>query len=71
MSDLFGHVATRQAPRVMMHAIDAGNFPDDRACAHYQCKRCGHDSGWIEAPATRSALLRGIPCPHCNGADHG
>lgn len=58
----------RAAPRVLMHAVDAGSFPDGRDAAHFRCRRCAHDTGWIYA--TRSEARRGIACPFCNDV-HG
>lgn len=68
MNDLFER-PRRAARRVMMHAVDAGAFPSGRPAAHHKCSKCGHDNGWTETPANRTALLRGKPCPRCNGAD--
>lgn len=64
MADLFGYVKPRARRRVLMVAIDAGLFPDGKACAHFLCKRCGHDSGWVYA--TIAEAKRGEPCPRCN-----
>ena len=65
--DLFGHTAQRRRPRVLMHAIDAGSFPDGKDAAQFACRRCNHNSGWIYA--SRSEARRGIPCPICNHVD--
>lgn len=62
-TDLFGPVPT-MARRRLMHAIDAGSFPDGNSAAQFQCRVCGHDSGWIYASPREAA--RGVPCPHCN-----
>ena len=62
-ADLFGPVV-RKSPRVMMHAIDAGLFPDGKDAAHFQCRKCQHDTGWVYA--SRTEARRGIPCSHCN-----
>lgn len=55
----------RKVPRVLMHAIDAGSFPDGKDAAHFQCRKCGADTGWIYA--SRSEARRGVPCSRCNG----
>ena len=63
-ADLFGPASARRSPRKLMHAVDSGSFPDGKDAAHFQCKACKHDSGWIYA--SRAETRRGIPCPHCN-----
>lgn len=65
-TDLFGHTALRSPPRVLMHIVDAGSFPDGKDAAHFRCRRCQHDSGWVYA--TRTEARRGVPCPTCNEA---
>lgn len=62
--DLFGP-RPRRAPRVMMHAIDSGSFPDGESAGQFLCKRCGRESDWIYA--SPSELRRGVPCDNCNG----
>jgi len=42
---------------------------------YFTCARCGHDAGWL-LDMTYTEVLRGLPCPVCNGsevasADHG
>lgn len=64
MGDMFGYTKPRARRRVMMPARDAGNFPDGNTCAEFECRKCGHRTGWIYA--TKAETLRGIPCPHCN-----
>lgn len=61
--DLFGAVP-RRTPRVLMHATDAGQFPDGKACADFTCPKCGHETGWIYA--TPAEARAGIPCDKCN-----
>lgn len=63
-SDLFGFEKPRAAPRKLMHARDAGSFPDGKDAAEFECDRCGHNTGWIYA--TRSEIRRGIPCEKCS-----
>lgn len=63
--DLFG-LRPRAPRRVMMHAIDAGSFPDGQDAAQFRCGSCGADSGWIYA--SRSDVRRGVPCDTCNRA---
>ena len=62
-ADLFGP-KPRAPRRVLMHAIDAGSFPDGKDAAQFNCARCGRTSGWIYA--TRADVRRGVPCPTCN-----
>ena len=57
----------RRSPRVMMHLYDAGGC-DDGTLVCYRCERCGHDSGWVIEDRPPSAIMRGAPCPKCNGA---
>lgn len=64
-TDLFGPVPVIPR-RWRMHATDAGNFPDGRPAAHFRCKRCNYDSGWIHA--TPADARAGVPCPPCNTA---
>ncbi len=33
---------------------------------HFECKRCGWDSGWLELCLSVTAAKRGMPCPECN-----
>lgn len=63
--DLFGMRPTRRAPRVLMHPTDTGSFPDGKDAATFNCRKCGHVTGWIYA--TRVEVRRGIPCSTCNG----
>lgn len=62
--DLFGPLANRRKPRVMMHAIDTEQFPDGKTAGEFQCRKCGHSSGWIYA--SLADCRRGRPCPECN-----
>jgi hypothetical protein len=50
-----------------MHVVDAGNgnTADAPKIARFECKRCGHDSGWAKV-RTATEAKRGIPCPKCN-----
>lgn len=64
MTNLFGSRLPRRAPRILMHAIDSGSFPDGKDAAHFRCSKCKHDSGWIYA--TRVEARRGVPCSRCN-----
>jgi hypothetical protein len=63
MADLFGPAPARPN-RVLMHAMDSGSFPDGKDAARFECRKCGHDSGWVYA--SRREVRRGIPCPTCN-----
>jgi hypothetical protein len=62
-ADLFGprHRASR---RVLMHIVDAGEFPDGKRAGSFLCRRCQHATGWIYA--TLAELRRGMACPKCN-----
>lgn len=62
-ADLFG-TSPPADRRVLMHAIDSGSFPDGKDAAHFRCRKCGHDTGWIYA--NRSQTRRGRACPICN-----
>ena len=50
--------------RVLMHAVDAGNFPDGASAAEFVCRRCGATTGWIRA--TISEARTGLACETCN-----
>lgn len=63
-ADLFGPPPARRPARVLMRAIDTGSFPDGRDAAHFTCRKCQHDTGWVYA--TRTEARHGIPCPKCN-----
>jgi len=58
----------RLPKRVMMHVVDAGNFPSEESAVRLQCRSCGHETGWIPGRSV-SADRRGRPCPECT--DHG
>ncbi len=62
---LIGFEKPKRTNKKLMHAVDAGTFPDGRDCAHFICSRCGHDDGW--SGVTMTVAKRGIPCPKCNG----
>ena len=64
--DLFGHVKTRQKPRTMMHVSDAGNGFGDYSVIEFECRKCGHNTGWIKDEKSVSENKRGMPCPNCN-----
>ena len=53
--------------RMMMHVVDAGQYPDGRMAAHFVCRRCGHDAGWL-AVVNVTTAKRGEPCPVCNSS---
>ena len=69
MADLFNHVRQRSKPRKLMHAFDAGEFPDGKSAAAFKCVRCDHHSGWIYA--SLSEIRRGVPCPQCEDGRDG
>lgn len=55
-----------------MHVVDAG-YSDGRAgfvgdCVQLECRRCGHNTGWIPM-RTVTEEKRGRPCPQCNKGD--
>lgn len=54
--------------RVIMHFIDAGVSPylNGDLCAEFECKKCGHKSGWQHGFKNVTEIKRGIPCPECN-----
>lgn len=58
----------RKARRIMAKLIDAGSSPtaDCKTIAHYQCNKCGWDSGWRDDDRPDSQIRRGIPCEKCN-----
>lgn len=69
--DLFG-AKPRRARRQLMHVSDAGDScsGDDGegvVIAQFACKRCGHETDWIQVDTVTEAR-RGIPCPFCNNA---
>jgi hypothetical protein len=58
----------RKAPEKLMHVCDAGGCCDEDgsgAMVRMQCKRCGHETGWLYL-ATVTEAKRGKPCPVCN-----
>ena len=61
--DMFGK-PKRAKRRVIARSTDQGQFPDGRAAAYFVCRRCGW-SQWL-AVKSKSACLRGTPCPTCN-----
>lgn len=54
----------RPKPRRLAHVVDAGEFPDGRRAAKFECFRCGW-SEWLSI-TTVSEAKRGHPCPNCN-----
>ena len=54
----------RKAPRVLMQMADAGDLPDGKKGARFECPKCGGDSGWVYATDTKAR--RGTPCTICN-----
>lgn len=56
----------RRRPRVMMHVVDGGIFPDGKPCIQFECNRCGHNTGHIYDTKSVSENKRGTPCPVCN-----
>ena len=55
----------RRKRRVMMHVMDAGNGPSCMVI-EFECKKCGHNTGWIKDEKSVSENKRGMPCPKCN-----
>lgn len=53
--------APRRKRRVLMHVIDCGS-----GYISLMCKKCGHETGWIEEVLTITEYKRGLPCPECN-----
>ena len=52
----------RRRSRKLMYAVDTRHAGGP--IARFECKRCGHDSGWLSC--THQEQRRGVPCPHCN-----
>ena len=66
--DLFGP-KPRAPRRVLMDVIDAGEADGRGPVARYLCRRCGHDTGWVDTPpGPRGGMLHHAtsPCPRCN-----
>ena len=57
----------RRSPRAMMKMYDAGGGCGGNLVA-YRCGRCGYDAGWVVEDRPPSQVLRGLPCPRCNGS---
>jgi len=53
-----------------MHVCDAGNGEEGKPICKMRCRKCGHESGWIEFDTVTEAK-RGLPCPTCNGMIDG
>lgn len=54
----------RQAPRKLMHVVDAGEASGLQVC-RFECHRCGYESDWLVVKGVTEAK-RGLPCPKCN-----
>lgn len=52
-------------------AIRTAVMGDSGASFDFSCQTCGHDTGWIKDTRTVTENKRGIPCPKCNGGEHG
>lgn len=63
-ADLFGYEKPTAPRRKLMKAIDAGEFPDGKSCAEFECSGCGYNSGFVYATPTE--IRRGKACPACN-----
>lgn len=67
--DMFAELTPpRKAPKKLMHVSDASGCCTDEgdgAMVRMQCKRCGHETGWLHL-ATVTEAKRGKPCPVCN-----
>jgi len=64
--------APRRPRRVLMHVVDAGEwYGGNGKGIQFSCQTCGHDTGWIKDTRTVTENKRGIPCPKCNGGEHG
>lgn len=62
---LFPKDAAPRAPRkVLMHVYDAGG--EASPLVKMRCRKCGHDTGWVEMDGPVSEYKRGLPCPLCN-----
>lgn len=71
MAELFSkEQAPKRPPIKRMHVVDAGNGLSGKVI-QFECRRCGHNTGWIEDTCSVSDNKRGLPCPKCNGEDHG
>ena len=56
----------RARPMKRMRVVDAGHLPGGAKGIRFECRRCGHDTGWIPDEWTVSENRRGLPCPQCN-----
>jgi len=56
----------RRAPIKRMHVADAGHDPSGTKSIRFECRRCGHDTGYVDDIWTISENRRGHPCPVCN-----
>ncbi len=64
--DLFpGTKPPRAKPRVMMHFTDIGTGMGGDLIATFECRKCGHESGWLICD-NDTQVKRGEPCPKCN-----
>lgn len=67
MALLFDKTDIPRSPAIKrMTVMDAGNFPDGAKCIEFECRRCGHNTGWIYDELSVSENKRGIACPKCN-----
>lgn len=67
--DMFAELKPpRKAPEKLMHVCDAAGCCEEDgtgAMVRMECKRCGHETGWLYL-ATVTEAKRGKPCPVCN-----
>ena len=54
----------RAKARVMMHFTDGGYVDGLGDAGVFECRKCGHETGWIAA--STKDFMRGVPCPTCN-----
>lgn len=66
MEDLFPETKIRRTSRVMMHVLDAGNFPSGQKCIWFKCPKCEFETEWIPDEWSVSQNKKGHPCPVCN-----
>lgn len=56
----------RSAPVKRMRVADAGHLAGGTAGIRFECRRCGHDTGWMADECTVTENKLGLPCPCCN-----
>ena len=67
---LFEKADIPKAPRVRrMHVVDAGHLPGGAKGICFECRHCGHDTGWIPDEWTITENKRGHACPNCNAKE--